>query len=65
MGLVGAEFFGSAAGLGASISYDGGFLKTTNMLAYLVVVAALSILLVQGLSIVEGHFDSWRTGPGK
>ncbi len=65
MGLVGAEFFGSAAGLGESISYYGGQLKTSNMLAYLVVVSALGVLMTQILSTIEGHFDSWRTEIGK
>ena len=65
MGLVGAGLFGSNVVLGASISYYGGLLKTSNMLASLVVVTALGVLMTQILSIIEGHFDSWRTGPGK
>ena len=65
MGLVGAGLFGSNVGLGASISYYGGLLKTSNMLASLVVVTALGVLMTQILSIIEGHFDSWRTGLGK
>ena len=65
MGVVAAELFGSAAGLGASISYYGGLLKTSNMLASLVVVTALGVLMTTIISIIEGHFDSWRTGLGK
>ena len=64
-GVVAAELFGSAGGLGASISYYGGLLKTANMLASLVVVSVLGVLMTTGLSIIEGRFDSWRTGPGK
>jgi NitT/TauT family transport system permease protein len=65
MGLVAAELFGSNIGLGASISYYSGVLKTPNMLASLVVVTALGVLMTQILSIIEGHFDSWRTELGK
>jgi len=65
LGLVGAGLFGSNVVLGASISYYGGLLKTSNMLASLVVVTALGVLMTQILSIIEGHFDSWRTGLGK
>ncbi len=65
LAVVVAEMFGATAGLGASISYYGGTLKTTNMLASLIVVTALGVVLTQGLTGVEGYFDSWRTGPGK
>ena len=63
-GVVIAELFGGTAGLGFSIAYYGGLLKTTNMLASLVVVVALGVLCTQGLSAVEAHFDSWRTDTG-
>jgi NitT/TauT family transport system permease protein len=65
MGVVVAEMFGATAGLGASISYYGGLLKTTNMLAYLVVISSLGVLLTQILRVIEGHFESWRTVPEK
>jgi NitT/TauT family transport system permease protein len=65
MGIVAAEMFGSTAGLGASISYYGGLLKTTNMLASLVIITGLGVLLTQGLALLEGRFDSWRIAPGK
>ena len=61
MGVVGSEMFGATAGLGASISYYGGLLKTANMLASLVLITILGVLLTQGITIIEGHFDSWRT----
>lgn len=65
MGVVAAEMFGATAGLGASISYYGGLLKTTNMLASLVVITGLGVILTQGLVMIEGHFDSWRTEAGR
>lgn len=65
MGVVIAEMFGATAGLGFSITYYGGLLKTTKMLASLMVVVVLGVLMTQALIILERHFDSWRTGPGK
>jgi NitT/TauT family transport system permease protein len=64
MGVVVGELFGATAGLGYNISYYGALLKTTDMIASLVVVVVLGVLCTQGLSAVEARFDSWRTGPG-
>jgi len=64
MGVVVGELFGATAGLGYSISYYGALLKTTDMIASLVVVVVLGVLCTQGLSAIEARFDSWRTGPG-
>ena len=63
MGVVVGELFGATAGLGYSISYYGSLLKTTDMIASLVVVVVLGVLCTQGLSAIEARFDSWRTGP--
>lgn len=60
MGVVVGELFGATAGLGYSISYYGGLLKTTEMIASLVVVVVLGVLCTQGLSALEARFDSWR-----
>ena len=60
MGVVVGELFGSTAGLGYSISYYGGLLKTTDMIASLVVIVVLGVLCTQGLSALEARFDSWR-----
>jgi len=54
--------FGATAGLGASISYYGGRLKTTDMIASLIIITALGVLLTQTLIVIEAHFDSWRAG---
>jgi NitT/TauT family transport system permease protein len=62
MGVVVGELFGSTAGLGYRISYYGALLKTTDMIASLVVVVVLGVLCTQGLSAVEARFDSWRSG---
>jgi ABC-type nitrate/sulfonate/bicarbonate transport system permease component len=63
-GVVVGELFGATSGLGFSIAYYGGLLKTTNMLASLAVIAGLGVVCTQGLSAVEARLDSWRTGPG-
>src|SRR5437867_4370833 len=64
MGVVVGELFGATAGLGYSISYYGGLLKTTDMIASLVVIVVLGVLCTAGLSALERRFDSWRIGPG-
>ena len=61
MGVVVGELFGATAGLGYSISYYGALLKTTDMIASLVVIVVLGVLCTEGLSAVENRFDSWRT----
>jgi NitT/TauT family transport system permease protein len=63
MGVVVGELFGATAGLGYSISYYGALLKTTDMIASLVVVVVLGVLCTQGLAAVESRFDAWKTGP--
>jgi NitT/TauT family transport system permease protein len=63
MGVVIGELFGATAGLGYSMAYYGALLKTTDMLASLVVIVVLGVLCTQGLSALEARFDSWRTGP--
>ena len=65
MGVVVGELFGATAGLGYSISYYGSLLKTTDMIAALVVVVVLGVLCTQGLTAIEGRFDAWRTSERK
>ena len=60
MGVVVGELFGATAGLGYSISYYGGLLKTTDMIASLVVIVVLGVLCTQSLSALEARFDAWR-----
>ena len=63
-GVVVAELFVPTGGLGSSIAYNGGLLRTTEMLASLTVIVVLGVICTQALSALEAHFDSWRTGPG-
>jgi ABC-type nitrate/sulfonate/bicarbonate transport system permease component len=63
-GVVIAELFVPSGGLGSSIAYNAGLLKTTNMLASLTVVVLIGVICTQTLSALEAKFSSWRTGPG-
>src|SRR5215813_11137146 len=47
MGVVVGELFGATAGLGFSIAYYGALLKTTDMIASLVVIVVLGVLCTQ------------------
>jgi NitT/TauT family transport system permease protein len=64
-GVIAAELFGATAGLGFSIAYWGQKLRTTEMMASLVVVIILGVVFTQALSIIEARVDGWRTGPGR
>jgi NitT/TauT family transport system permease protein len=61
MGVVVGELFGATAGLGFSIAYYGALLKTTDMIASLVVIVVVGVLCTQALSALEARVDSWRT----
>jgi NitT/TauT family transport system permease protein len=60
-GVIIAELFGSTAGLGHSIAYYAGLLKTTEMMTSLIVVVCIGVTFTQGLALLESRFDSWRT----
>lgn len=63
-GVVVAELFVPSGGLGSSIAYNGGLLRTTEMLASLMVIVMLGVICTQGLSAIEARLDAWRSGPG-
>jgi NitT/TauT family transport system permease protein len=63
-GVVIAELFVPSGGIGSSIAYNAGLLRTTNMLAALMVIVVLGVICTQSLSAIEARFDTWRTGPG-
>jgi NitT/TauT family transport system permease protein len=63
-GVVVAELFVPSGGIGSSIAYNAGLLRTTNMLAALMAIVVLGVICTQGLSAIEARFDAWRTGPG-
>src|SRR5262245_4159590 len=63
-GVVIAELFVPSGGLGSSIAYNAGLLKTTNVFASLVVIVVIGVICTQTLSALEAKLSSWRTGPG-
>src|SRR5256712_9654713 len=63
MGVVVGELFGATAGLGFSINYYGALLKTTDMIASLVVIVGLGVLCPPALGAGEARFESWRFLP--
>jgi NitT/TauT family transport system permease protein len=62
-GVVIAELFVPSGGIGSSIAYNAGLLRTTNMIASLMVIVVVGVICTQGLSAIESRFDTWRTGP--
>jgi NitT/TauT family transport system permease protein len=63
-GVVIAELFVPSGGLGSSIAYNAGLLRTTDMLASLAVIVVIGVICTQTLSALEAKLSSWRTGPG-
>lgn len=63
-GVVIAELFVPSGGLGSSIAYNAGLLRTTNMIASLMVIVVIGVICTQGLAAIEARFSAWRTGPG-
>jgi NitT/TauT family transport system permease protein len=63
-GVVVAELFVPSGGLGSSIAYNAGLLRTTDMLASLAVIVVIGVICTQTLSALEATFSKWRTGPG-
>jgi len=63
-GVVIAELFVPSGGLGSSIAYNAGLLRTTNVFASLSVIVVIGVVCTQTLSVLEAKFSSWRTGPG-
>ncbi|MEK9678864.1 MAG: ABC transporter permease [Rhodospirillaceae bacterium] len=59
-GVIIAELFGANAGLGHSIAYYAGLLKTNEMMTSLVVVVCIGVVFTQALGYLESKFDSWR-----
>jgi ABC-type nitrate/sulfonate/bicarbonate transport system permease component len=60
VGVVVGEFFVGDEGLGYSIAYYAGLLRTTDMIVAVVVIGALGVLLTQLLSLLERRIDAWR-----
>lgn len=63
-GVVVAELFVPSGGLGSSIAYNAGLLRTNEMLASLMVIVVLGVICTQVLGAIEARLSSWRSGPG-
>ena len=60
LGVVGAEVFGGAEGLGYLIQYAGATFQTDKVFVCVVIIAALGIIMDRGLLALNRRFDSWR-----
>jgi NitT/TauT family transport system permease protein len=60
VGVVVGEFFVGDKGLGYSVAYYAGLLRTTDMIVQVVVIGAVGVLLTTLLSLLERRIDSWR-----
>ena len=63
-GVVIAELFVPSGGLGSSIAYNAGLLRTTNMIAALMVIVVIGVICTQSLSAIEARCSAWRQEPG-
>lgn len=60
LGVIIGELFAGNTGIGYSISYYGGLLKTNDMLASVVIVGALGVVLTSLVGLIERALSSWR-----
>jgi NitT/TauT family transport system permease protein len=60
VGVVVGEFFVGDKGLGYSVAYYAGLLRTTDMIVQVVVIGAIGVLLTTLLSVLERRIDAWR-----
>ncbi len=60
VGVVVGEFFVGDKGLGYSVAYYAGLLRTTDMIVQVVVIGAIGVVLTTLLSILERRIDAWR-----
>ncbi len=60
VGVIVAEIFLDLTGLGGIIQTESAYFRTANMLAAVLLIAALGALFIGGLGIVEKRFSSWK-----
>lgn len=63
MALIAAELVGAPSGLGFAIQYYGGLLRTSDMLAVVVMVAVLGYLTDVGLRMLQRTMTPWIIQP--
>lgn len=60
LGVIIGELFAGNSGIGYSISYYGGLLRTNDMLASVIIVGALGVVLTSLVGLLERALNSWR-----
>jgi NitT/TauT family transport system permease protein len=60
LGVVAAEVFGGAAGIGYLIEYAGSTFQTDKVFVGVIVVASLGVILDRTLLRLSDHFQAWR-----
>lgn len=60
LGVVGAEVFGGAEGLGYLIQYAGATFQTDIVFVCVIIIAALGIVMDRSLLALNRRFDAWR-----
>lgn len=60
VGVIVAEIFLDLTGLGGIIQTESQYFRTANMLAAVLVIAALGTIIIGGLGLVEQRFASWK-----
>lgn len=60
LGIVGAEVFGGAEGVGYLIQYAGATFQTDIVFVCVFVIATFGIIMDRALLALNKHFDSWR-----
>lgn len=61
LGIVVAEVFGGAEGLGYLIQYAGATFQTDKVFVCVIVIAAIGIMMDRGLLALSRRFDGWRS----
>lgn len=60
VGVIVAEIFLDLTGLGGIIQTESQYFRTANMLAAVIVVAALGAIIIGSLGALERRFQSWK-----
>jgi NitT/TauT family transport system permease protein len=59
-GVVVGELFYGRGGVGYSLSYYSGILRSDVMIAYILVIGVIGVVLTQLALVLERRLDSWR-----
>ncbi|MGD2101126.1 MAG: ABC transporter permease [Acidimicrobiia bacterium] len=65
VGVIVAEIFLDLTGLGGIIQTESQYFRTANMLAAVIVVAALGAIVIGSLGGLERRYQSWKTPRGE